>query len=196
MIIFCDPVSVEKIRTHSAKVISLPNKSGIYKWWCEKKLFETFINQLNCYSASPVSIKSILGYIEKTIINGSECYCFYVGKANKSLSNRIKSLHIGKMGKKNPCSGKAIHGSTLRQSINALKNGAHTYDENYVDEVLNSCFVQWAEVNIVDIDENEKNEINSYIRILNRDDCIPLADKSMKDYRETISAALKNARTK
>ena len=53
--------------------------------------------------------------------NGEKYYCFYVGPTKSSLGARIKGQHIGKMGKKNPHEGRAFHGSTLRQSINALK---------------------------------------------------------------------------
>ena len=45
------------------------------------------------------------------------------------------------------------------------------FDENYVDEVLNTCLIQWVEIlDTKEIDDRERKEINSYLRLLNLDD--------------------------
>ena len=169
----------------------LPKTGGIYKWWCQEELLDSFLRQLKKHNAYVMLDKN---YVEVISFEGKTYYCFYVGKTDTSLHKRLKSQHIGKDGKKNPHLGRGIKRSTLRKSINALQNGAKVFDENYVDAILNQCLVQWEILSAEDIDKREKSEINSHIRILNRDDFEPLGDKSMDSQRLAISVALKEAR--
>lgn len=165
---------------------------GIYKWWCKKELLEEFINQLRLFNET-ISFDEIIKYVEQ---NDNSLYCFYVGQTKSSLRSRIRSQHIGKRGKKNPTFGRAIKGSTLRRTINALKNNDGRYDEDYVDKVLDECFVQWQSLETNRIDEEERNEINSYIRIFNIDDIANSNDENFNTLRAEVRDALKEARKK
>ncbi len=183
-----DFVKVPDIRVRGFK---MPKCGGIYKWWCTKKQFDSFLQQLKIHNSFVLDMQ----YVEMKQVGGEKYYCFYVGKAGKNLRDRIKGLHIGTRWKKNPFLGKAIVGSTLRRSINALKNGSQTFNENDVDEILDTCLVQWEEVEPENIDKREKEEINKFVRILNRDDLDELPNKCQQEQREEISKALKLART-
>ena len=171
--------------------IGLDKCGGVYKWWCDYNTFEELFNMLK------VDFKLIelldLKFVETIKIENDTLYCFYVGKANTNLRKRIKSLHIGKRHKKNPSLGHAINSSTLRRSINALKNGSRNFDEEYVDKILDDCYVQWEIINgQINIDEREKEEINSHIRLLNIDDFEQ--GKPFSCYRDIIKIALKSIR--
>ena len=141
---------------------------------------------------STLGFKEVEPNLEQCTVDGKRYYCFYVGmtKAKNGLAGRIKGNHIGKHGKK--AQGRAIKASTLRRSINALKNGAENFDEEYVDDVLDKCLVQWVELQSEEIDDVEMCQINlkSYIRVLNNKgvDC--------KGDRKIIREALKKSRKK
>lgn len=185
---FCDFVPVQEIRIRKAKDIGLPTLGGVYKWWCYIDTLKEFLEQLN------LKIDNVIDYIEFNA--EKQIYCFYVGqtKARRGLARRIKTQHVGKFDKKNPNAGRAIQGSTLRLSINSLKNGRGYFDEKYVDEVLDKCFVQWVGVeDVLAIDKIEKYEINAYLRILNLDD---FEDKGQEfvELRNEVAGRLSNAR--
>ena len=188
---------VVEIRGNKATTIGLPKCGGVYKWWGKKELLCDFLQSLSNYGNNPFEFSVLEKYLEMESCNGEKYYCFYVGQTKSSLGARIKGQHIGKMGKKNPHEGRAIHGSTLRQSINALKQEKNVFDEDEVDNVLNSCLVQWIALEKEEIDFFEKKEINnSYIRILNLDDLEDLGDTHINTLRGDILKALKQARRK
>lgn len=182
------------IRKYRANDIGLPKTGGVYKWWCDIQLYSEFLRQLQAFGVN-YSFLDINKYIESIKINGIDYYCFYVGQTKTSLASRIKSQHVGKLNKINPEKGHAIKGSTLRRSINSLKDNNHGFDESYVDNVLNHCYVQWEALTASEIDEVERTEINSFIRLLNRDDFIDNGQDFLV-VRDTIAKALKMARTK
>ena len=185
---FCDLIDVETIRKNKAKDIGLPILGGVYKWWCKKATLIKFLEQLG------KNLEDVEEYIEFN--KEKQVYCFYVGqtKSKKGLAERIKSQHVGKSGKKNPYKGRAIQGSTLRFSINSLKNGGIIFDEDYVDNVLNGCFVQWVGIEDASrIDKIEKDEINAFLRILNLDDFEDNDQKFIK-IRSEIAKVLSSTR--
>ena len=191
---FNDLVFVEKIRQHKAKDMGLPKTGGVYKFWCDKERYCKFLRQLQTFGLK-YDFDDIKSFLEKCVMDGKEYYCFYVGQTQKSLAARVKSQHIGAKQKKNPTKGSAISRSTLRKSINALKNGAKVFNENDVDSVLNECLVQWIALSGEAIDDKERKEINSHIRLLNRDDFVDNAQEFLA-IRGDIAKALKSARTK
>ena len=191
---FNDLVFVKKIRQHKAKDMGLPKTGGVYKFWCDKELYCDFLRQLQTFGLK-YDFDDIKSFLEKCVMDDKVYYCFYVGQTQKSLAKRIKNQHIGAKEKKNPDKGSAINRSTLRKSINALKNGAKVYDENYVDRVLDKCYVQWVSLSGEEIDDKEIEEINSHIRLLNRDDFVDNAQEFLA-IRGDIAKALKSARTK
>ena len=184
-----DLESVINIRNNRAKNVNLPKKKGIYKWWCKKDLIKNFLLQLDLNNKS----NEIIGKMEQS----GEYYCFYVGqtKSEKGLAGRIKSQHIGKQGKANPNKGSAIGSSTLRRSINALKNGGRSFDEDYVDNILNNCLVEWKALEEDEINEEEKKQINSNLRLFNLDDLDNAnKGKGFIKLREEIISNLKTKR--
>jgi hypothetical protein len=92
-----------------------------------------------------------------------------VGKAdsNHGLRDRIISNHI----KRN------VNGSTLRKSIYSLRFGdfdSHNEthknnDKSYVNDILDSVYIEWQDYPQVQVQENEIREINSHLRIFNID---------------------------
>ena len=168
------PQKIEKIRNDRTASSNVPDLPGVYKWWCTRETLLMFLRQISSYSnRSGITINSnedtIISQIEKIYFDdyNEYLYCFYVGKADKSLKERIIKNHI----KLN------AYGSTLRLSIYSLKYGHYDHhnpvhkqeEKRYVNEILDKVFVEWQECNPEDVNKNEIREINSHLRIFNLD---------------------------
>ena len=178
-------IPINVLREDAELKKSIPRKYGVYKWWCSKKTFIILIDQLKNYSVSCINANTVLRYVEKCIINGAEYYCFYVGEST-ALYKRIIKWHLGNDMSK----------STLRRAINSLKNGKLRCDEEYVNSIVNDCYIQWIELSDKEsMSSLEKKEINSYIRVLNIKDSVMRDNCEEEKYREVIVTALKKARS-
>ena len=180
--------AVSVIRNNKAKDVALPKEPGVYKWWCTKNTLDGFLEQLKNIDST---IELDYQFVESQQDGETTYYCFYVGmtKAKIGLAGRVKGLHIGAKTKKT--NGRAIKGSTLRKSINALKNGSNAFCERYVDDILDACFVEWEVLKEEEIDKVEVGQINlgNYIRIFNIKDV-----DQVHPMRKKIVEALEKAR--
>jgi len=198
--------TLKKIGKINSPIPSLP---GIYKWWCTKEQLHVFLQQINDqdqYTKNDTSsnLEELFKHIEycyDSFLN-LDLYCIYVGKADSSngLRNRIFGNHID---------GNQ-EGSTFRKTIYSLKYGKK-YDKKsveykelnktYIQDIIDSLYVEWKAYSPEEVDINEIREINSYLRIFNLD-LGDLRDNEFSEnghdpkYRRLVLQNITNARTK
>lgn len=170
-------IKVEELKKIGGRKSQIPALPGVYKWWCTKEQLLLFMRQINNqdkYTGNDTSfiendlLNHIEHYYDETL--KIELYCIYVGKADEKhgLKKRIFGNHIGG----NP------NGSTFRKTIYGLKYGKNYDNHNqlyknrnktYVQDVIDSLFLEWNVYLQNEVDINEIREINSYLRIFNLD---------------------------
>lgn len=196
------PIKVSELRA-AGRNNGIPKLPGVYKWWCSKETLKYFIKQISSFSSlSGVSFQISDQEIESQIEHknfpelGMTLYCFYVGKANANngLRSRIISNHI---------KGNVV-ASTLRKTIYSLEYGYYDRyndehkrrNKSYVNEILDSVYVEWQDYEESEVELVEKCEINSHLRIFNiklkdLDDCLYQFDVGL---RHAIINNVKTAR--
>lgn len=130
---------------------SVPDVSGIYKWWVPKKSLKIILDTLQ------LNMKDVENGIEKK--EGQDLYCIYVGQAD-SLDVRLKGNHVNGRGK-----------STFRKSVEAVVKKVHGNQD--VEKITNSFIdklkIEYRLVPKEKLDDTEIKEIgNKYLRLFNQ----------------------------
>lgn len=149
---------------------NIPNKPGVYKWWCRKDLLEKFLKELDIQfdeCAKDIEVKNNFdvlkvcdnGYFYEEHIKNSY-YCIYVGES-KNLKRRIFNNHLGSN----------IKGSTLRHTICAILVG---YDDKLkVNELQDEMIIEIMAFPLEEYQKKQYTMINEKFRPLNNDDICP-----------------------
>lgn len=159
--------SAKCLRNSSSLRKHIPNKQGVYKWWCNKEDLMKIMNKLklDCNECIKDIEKIDNVYLVCTDKNSKKIkgslYCIYVGEST-NLHRRILSNHIGGNIKK----------STLRYTLSAVLFGSK--NERKVDSIINKYFIEWEKCRKkTDCFEIQNKYINKYFRPLNNKDICP-----------------------
>ena len=144
-----NPVDAKCLRERSEG--SVPDVSGIYKWWASRKCLKTILDALQ------LNMKDVENSIEKKENIG--LYCIYVGQAD-SLEVRLKGNHVNGRGK-----------STFRKSVEAVVK--KIYGNQDVEKNTNSFIdklkIEYRLVPKEKLDDTEIKEIgDKYLRLFNQ----------------------------
>lgn len=171
---FSDPIPAKDIRNKNA---TLPEASGLYKWWLPKNDAQKLLTPLNSAGLNYQNIEKMK--IPAGKLFGGEYWALYLGKAeDEPLSKRILRQHIGGNRK----------GSTLRKTISALLielglDGT----EDRINEIIDRAYVQTCALQDK-VGEEENCCIN--------DGYFPLNIKSNKEELKAVTDKLSSLRSK
>jgi len=153
----------------------------VYFWYFKEDIANKLLIPLKeCIDFSKITYK---------IINNTKYYLLYVGKA-KNGHQRLIEYHI--LDKQN-YHQKGIENkrlSSLRQTISALLGIDMSISKEKVDEVFNTCIVDWREFNEKELEKNETLFIQQHYLPLNDlhsiipKECRQILRQLKKEYRK------------
>ena len=147
---------VEEIRLREIKIT---NEPIVYYWWFKTEIFGDLLNKL--YSEID------LNKIKRKVFDGIEYGLLYVGQAKKGHDRLIK-YHILDS---NDFHRKGVENgllSSLRTTLCGLLELPMSLSKDEVNEFMNrNCIVEWENCTIDELNELEKNRIQSNYLPLN-----------------------------